>query len=332
MLYRHLGKTGLEVSVLSFGSWVSFANQLDEDGALACLQRAFDGGINFFDNAEVYADGESETLMGKAFKRLGFARKDLVLSTKVFWGGKGRNDRGLSKKHVKEGVEAALQRLQIDYVDLVFCHRPDPRTPLEETVRAMNQLITEGKALYWGTSEWSAADIAVAWGLAARDGLEGPVMEQPQYNLLHRERVEREYARLYETIGLGTTIWSPLASGLLTGKYNDGIPAGSRLSLERFGWLKKRVLGDDAKDKIARVKKLGVVADELGCTLAQLAIAWCIRHPRVSTAILGASKVAQVDENLKALEVLPRLTPEVLEAIEGIVDNAPAVDQDFREL
>jgi voltage-dependent potassium channel beta subunit len=269
MEYRYLGKTGLKVSALSFGSWVTFGPQLDEDLALACMTAAREAGVNFFDNAEVYAEGESERLMGKALQMSGWRREDLVISTKIFWGGSGPNDRGLSRKHIMEGVGAALDRLELDYVDLLFCHRPDFHTPVEETVRAMSNLIDQGVAFYWGTSEWTAERIREAYEIARREHLNPPVMEQPQYNMLTRDRVEKEYLRLYDEIGLGTTIWCPLASGILTGKYNDGIPDDSRMALEGYEWLAKALEGEEGEKKIATVKKLMPVAEDLGCSMAR---------------------------------------------------------------
>jgi voltage-dependent potassium channel beta subunit len=299
--------------------------------AFDCMMAAYEAGVNFFDNAEVYAEGRAEAIMGEAIRRAGWKRSDLVVSTKIFWGGKGPNDRGLSRKHVIEGTAAALSRLQLDYVDLVFCHRPDPRTPIEETVRAMNYLIDSGKAFYWGTSEWSADQIMEAVAVAHREHLVPPQMEQPQYNMLHRERVENEYARLYREIGLGTTIWSPLASGLLTGKYDDGVgPAESRANVRGMEWLRDRVVGESAKSNLHKVKQLGSVARELGCTRAQLAIAWCLKNPNVSTAITGASKPEQVVENMKSLDVLGKLTPGLMERIEGILQNRPRPAPDYR--
>ena len=245
MEYRFLGKSGLKVSALSFGAWVTFGDQMNVDAAYACMKEAYDAGCNFFDNAEVYADGQAETIMGEVLRKGGWTRSDLVLSTKIFWGGKGTNDRGLSRKHILEGTDKALGRLGVDYVDLLFCHRPDIHTPLEETVRAMHHVVTQGKALYWGTSEWSAAQIRQAYDIARREHLIPPSMEQPQYNMFVRDRVEKEYAALYDEIGLGTTIWSPLASGILTGKYNDGIPEGSRMSLENYQWLLPQLQSDE---------------------------------------------------------------------------------------
>ncbi len=331
MEYRFLGSSGLRVSALSFGSWVTFGNQVEDEQARELMQAALDAGINFFDNAEAYARGQSESMMGRVIAKAGWKRSDLVISTKIFWGDEGPNDRGLSRKHVLEGTHAALDRLQLRYVDLLFCHRPDIHTPIEETVRAMSHLVDTGKALYWGTSEWSAEEIRTAWAIARRERLVPPTMEQPQYHMFHRDRVEREYARLYEDIGLGTTIWSPLASGLLTGKYNDGIPEGSRLSLDTYAFLRDLVESDEGKDRIARVRQLAPVAAEIDATLAQLAIAWCLRNPRVSTVILGASRVSQLHENLKALEVVERLTPPVLERIESILENRPEPQRDWRE-
>jgi voltage-dependent potassium channel beta subunit len=331
MEYRFLGKTGLKLSALSFGSWVTFGDQVNEEIAYACMKEAYEAGVNFFDNAEVYAKGKAEIMMGNIIKKAGWKRTDLVISTKIFWGGEGPNDRGLSMKHIMEGMNASLKRLQMDYVDLVFCHRPDIYTPIEETVWAMNLLIQQGKAFYWGTSEWSAAQIMEAYGVARREHLIPPVMEQPEYNMFARQRVEAEYAHLYRTIGLGTTIWSPLASGLLTGKYNEGIPEGSRLSLPGYEWLRQRFQGEAFERKVAAIKRLAGVAEELGCTLAQLAIAWCLKNPNVSTVITGASKPEQVRENMQALEVVPKLTAEVMEKIEEILDNKPRPEKDWRE-
>ncbi|PWH20101.1 MAG: aldo/keto reductase [Anaerolineae bacterium] len=331
MEYRFLGKTGLRLSALSFGSWVTFGDQVNEDTAYACMKEAYEAGVNFFDNAEVYAKGKAEIMMGNIIKKAGWKRSDLVISTKIFWGGEGPNDRGLSMKHIMEGMNASLRRLQMDYVDLVFCHRPDLYTPIEETVWAMNLLIQQGKAFYWGTSEWSAAQIMEAYGVARREHLIPPVMEQPEYNMFARQRVEAEYAHLYRTIGLGTTIWSPLASGLLTGKYNEGIPEGSRLSLPGYEWLRQRFQGEAFEKKVAAIKQLGNIAQELGCTLAQLAIAWCLKNPNVSTVITGASKPEQVRENMRALEVVPKLTDEVMATIEAILDNKPRPEKDWRE-
>lgn len=330
MEYRFLGRSGLKVSALSYGAWVTLGQQIDEDAARACMHAAFDAGVNFFDNAEAYAAGRAETVMGGIIREAGWKRSDLVVSTKIFWGGSGPNDRGLSRKHIIEGTHAALKRLQLDYVDLVFCHRPDPHTPIAETVRAMSHLVEQGKALYWGTSEWNAAQIRAAFEFAAREHLVPPTMEQPQYNMFFRERVEREYAPLYEDYGLGTTIWSPLASGLLTGKYNDGIPADSRLAREDMAWLRDQLLDDEGKRRIEKVRKLAPIAAELGCTLAQLALAWCLKHPHVSTVITGASRAQQVVENMKALDLVAGLTPDVLERIEEVLDNRPEPEKDWR--
>lgn len=331
MEYRYLGASGLRVSALSFGSWVTFGQQLDTDAAYDAMKAAYEAGCNFFDNAEAYAGGESEIVMGKVLKRAGWARKDLVVSTKIFWGGRGPNDRGLSRKHLIEGLHASLGRLDLDYVDILFCHRPDLHTPVEETVRAMNHLIDQGKVFYWGTSEWSAAQIMEAVAVARREHLIPPIVEQPEYNMFHRERVEVEYARLYETIGLGTTIWSPLASGLLTGKYNEGAPPkGSRAALPGYEWLRERLVGETARARLPKVRALAPLAQELGCSLAQLAIAWCAVHPRVSTVITGASRAEQVSENMKAMAVVPLLTPEILARVEDVLDNRPAPEPDHR--
>jgi voltage-dependent potassium channel beta subunit len=318
MNYRRLGRSGLKVSELSFGSWVTYGNQLDLDAARDCMAAAWDRGVNFFDNAEVYARGESETIMGEILRKLAWPRLKYIVSTKFFWGiTDGPNEKNtLNRKYLLNGIDGSLARLQLDYVDLVYCHRPDPQTPIEETVWAMHDIIERGKALYWGTSEWSAAEIMAAWQVAERHHLRKPVMEQPEYNLFHRSRVEIEYKRLYEDIGLGLTTWSPLASGLLTGKYKDGIPPDSRGAIQRMQFL---VAGLTDKAKNVAVAQLGDVAKDLGCTTAQLALAWCLRNPRVSTVITGASRVSQVEENLKAVDVVPKLTPALLERIDGIV-------------
>jgi len=318
MNYRRLGRSGLKVSELSFGSWVTYGNQLGLDAARECMAAAWDRGVNFFDNAEVYARGESETLMGEILRKLAWPRLRYVVSTKFYWGiTDGPNEKNtLNRKYLLNAIDGSLARLQLDYVDLVYCHRPDPHTPIEETVWAMHDIVERGKALYWGTSEWSAAEIMAAWQIAERHHLRKPVMEQPEYNLFHRNRVEVEYQRLYEEIGLGLTTWSPLASGLLTGKYKDGIPADSRGAIQRMSFL---VAGLTDKAKNAAVAQLGDVAKELGCTTAQLSIAWCLRNKRVSTVITGASRVSQVEENLKAADIVPKLTPAILERIDGIV-------------
>ena len=318
MPHRRLGRSGLQVSVLSFGSWVSFGTQLDTGLARDCLAAARDAGVNFFDNAEAYAGGESERIMGDAIGELGWARSDYVISTKVFWGLSSTPNMSntLNRKYLLHAIEGSLERLGLDFVDLLFCHRPDPNTPIEETVWAMSDIIDRGQALYWGTSEWSADDIRAAWEIAERHHLRKPVMEQPQYNLFERRKVEREYARLYDEIGLGLTTWSPLASGVLTGKYLDGIPEGSRAALKGYEWLKPAV-SDEARNE--QVRSLKGIADRLGCSLSQLAIAWCAANPHVSTVITGASRPEQVVENMGAVDVLAQLTPEVLAEIKGLV-------------
>jgi voltage-dependent potassium channel beta subunit len=330
MEYRYLGKSGLQVSALSLGAWVTYGGQVGEQVAQECMQAAVDAGVNFFDNAEVYAHGKAETVMGSVIKKSGWKRSDLVISTKIFWGGSGPNQRGLSRKHVIEGTQAALDRLQLDYVDLIFCHRPDIHTPIEETVRAMTFLIDQGKAFYWGTSEWSAERIMEAYAVARKEHLIPPLMEQPEYNMFDRQKVEGDYAHLYKEIGLGTTIWSPLDSGILTGKYNQGIPEDSRLNLEGYDWLREGYESPEGKEKIEKVGRLMLVAEQLGCTMAQLALAWCLVNPNVSTVITGASRPEQVEENMSALEVVPKLTSEVLEKIEVILDNKPKPEADFR--
>lgn len=330
MQYNHLGTSGIKISAISLGAWVTYGEQVDEDITLKCMQAAYDAGVNFFDNAESYGSGAAERVMGNVIKKAGWKRSDLVVSTKIFWGGDGPNDRGLSWKHIVEATNASLERLQMEYVDLIFCHRPDNETPIEETVRAMNQVIDQGKAFYWGTSEWSADQIMEAYGIARREHLIPPTMEQPEYNMFHRQRVEREYARLYKELGLGTTIWSPLASGILTGKYNQGIPEGSRLSLMGYDWLRKRIEGESGRQKIENVRQLSEIAKELGCTMAQLAIAWCLKNPNVSTVITGASRPDQVQENMKTLEIAEQLDDGVMERIESILDNKPDPLPNFR--
>jgi len=325
MEYRRLGKSGLQVSVLSFGSWISFSKQINDKTAEELMGIAYDNGINFFDNAEAYALGESEKMMGRVIKKKKWDRTSFTVSSKAFFGWRGKankpNQTGNSRKHLMEACNEALQRLQVDYLDLFFCHRPDKNTPIEETVWAMNHLLQQGKILYWGTSEWSGVEIMEAHRIAEKYKLIGPTMEQPQYNLFERYKVEVEFAEIYKNVGLGTTIWSPLASGLLTGKYNDGIPKGSRFALEGFDWLKDKWMLDD---RIKKIKKLGELAAKLDTTTAVLSIAWCIKNPNVSTAILGATKKQQLLDNLKAVEVSAKLTPEVMEKIESIMKTKPA--------
>ena len=328
MEYRRLGKSGLKVSALSFGSWVTFSYQVGVDDAVDCLKTAYDAGVNFFDNAEAYAKGKSELIMGEAIKKLGWPRDSYSVSSKVMFGAvpdPGPTQRGLSRKHVTEACHQALERLQVDHLDLYFCHRPDPETPIEETVRAMHDLIQQGKVLYWGTSEWSAAEIQEAYDIARRLHLTPPTMEQPQYNMFIRERVEKEYASLYDAdgVGLGTTIWSPLRSGVLTGKYNDGIPEGSRMTVQGYEWLKDQVFGDNGPQMIATVRELTKVAEGLGTSMTLLALAWCLKNPNVSTVILGASRAEQLRENLKALEVVDQLTDDVMAEIDRILGNRP---------
>ncbi|MFD2531980.1 potassium channel beta subunit family protein [Gracilimonas halophila] len=331
MEYRFLGRSGLKVSALSFGSWVTFGEQVDTDLAYNQMKTAYDAGVNFFDNAEAYEAGKSETIMGEVIQKTGWKRSDLVLSTKIFWGGEGPNDEGLSFKHIKEGTEAALKRLQTDYVDLIFCHRPDIHTPIEETVWAMNQVINEGKALYWGTSEWNATQIRKAYDFAKENNLRPPLMEQPEYNMFKRDKVEAEFAPLYEDIGLGTTIWSPLASGLLTGKYNDGIPEGSRLDLKKYSWLRKKLLeSEKGKEKLRKVEKLAKVSDGIGVPMPQLALIWCLKNPNVSTVITGASSVEQVEQNMKAIDLVDKVDDEAMDKIEKILDNKPREEMDWR--
>lgn len=324
MEYRIMGKTGLQLSILSYGSWVTFAKQIDDSISDRLMGIAYDNGINFFDNAEIYSRGESEKMMGRVLKAKNWDRTSYTVSSKAFFGWRGEankpNQTGLSRKHLTEACHEALGRLQVDYLDLYFCHRPDKKTPIEEVVRTMNTLIEQGKILYWGTSEWSAAEIMEAHMIARELRLIPPQVEQTEYNLFKRQKIEVDYYTIFKNVGMGTTIWSPLASGLLTGKYNDGVPDGSRLALEGFEWLKDRTLSDE---KINRVRNLGKLANELGTTLATLSIAWCIKNNNVTTAILGATKEAQLLENLKAIEVLPKLTEEVMTKIDEIMGTKP---------
>lgn len=326
MEYRRLGKSGLQLSALSLGSWLTFGNQISDQVADELMGVAYDAGVNFFDNAEGYAEGKSEEVMGRILKAKGWDRESFVVSSKVFFGteNKGPNRVGLSRKHVIEACNAALKRLQVDYLDLYFCHRPDKNTPIEETVLAMNTLLQQGKILYWGTSEWSASEIMEAISIAKQYHLIGPTMEQPQYNLLERTKVEKDYQLLFREHGLGTTIWSPLASGLLSGKYTAGAVKDTRMDLKGMEWLKESVL---AEQNLAKAQQLQTLADELGVPLAKLSLAWCLTNPDVSTVILGASKTEQLKENLTALEVVSMLTPEVLTSIEDIMQTKPALPQ-----
>ena len=324
MIYRNLGKSGLQLSVLSFGSWVSFSKQINDKRAEELMSYAYDQGVNFFDNAEVYALGESENMMGRVLKKKKWDRSSFCVSSKVYFGWRGEqnkpNQKGLSRKHIIEACHEAMQRLQVDYLDLYLCHRPDKNTPIEETVLAMNTLIQQGKILYWGTSEWSGVEIMEAHRVAAEYRVIGPTVEQPQYNLFERQKMENEYLHIFKTIGLGTTIWSPLATGLLTGKYNEGMPKGARLGMKGFEWLAERWLN---KGKLDKVKKLSLLANDLSISLPQLSVAWCIQNPNVSTAILGATKKEQLVDTLQAIEVLPKLTKEVNEKIEKIMGTKP---------
>ncbi len=321
MKYRRLGKSGLQLSELSFGAWVTFAQQITNETASELMTIAYDAGVNFFDNAEAYAGGQAEVVMGNILKAKGWSRDTFVVSSKVFWGGDLPNQEGLSRKHVFEACHAALRRLQVDYLDLYFCHRPDPDTSIEETVRAMSDLIGQGKILYWGTSEWSAKSILEAHQIARDLQLVPPTMEQPEYNMFHREKVEKEFAPIYAGPGLGTTIWSPLASGLLTGKYNDGDPGDTRISLPSYSWLREQFETDEARRRLGKVKELAQVAQDLGASLPRLGLAWCLKNPHVSSVITGASKPAQVKENMKAGELVEKLTPEVMQRIESILSG-----------
>jgi voltage-dependent potassium channel beta subunit len=329
MEYRRLGKSGLKVSEFSFGSWVTFGKQVEGSDAVDLMAHAYDNGINFFDNAEGYESGNSEIVMGEALKTLGWSRDSFVVSSKVFWGGAKPTQRGLSNKHVTDAAHAALKRLQVDYLDLYFCHRPDIDTPIEETVRAMHNLVTQGKILYWGTSEWSAQQLTEAYAVARQNGLTPPTMEQPQYNIFERRKIESDYLPLYDLIGLGTTIWSPLASGILTGKYNKGTPNDSRMNLPGYEWLKEKWSNESGRAQLAQVAELTDLADEIGLSMTHLALNWCLANRHVSTVILGASRLSQLKDNLAALEHKGKLTPEVMARIDEIVGNKPEAPQRY---
>jgi voltage-dependent potassium channel beta subunit len=329
MQYRRLGKSGLKVSEFSFGAWVTFAKQVDENAAANMMALAYDHGVNFFDNAEGYEHGNAEIVMGEALKQLNWSRDSYAVSSKVFWGGEKPTQKGLSAKHITDACHAALKRLQVDYLDLFFCHRPDLDTPIEETVRAMHNLIQQGKVVYWGTSEWTSQQITEAWGMARSLGMTPPTMEQPEYNLFARQKVEADFLPLYDLVGLGTTIWSPLASGLLTGKYNDGIPADSRINLPGYEWLKKRLESQRGQEQLGKVRQLARLAGDVGLPIHHLALLWCLSNPHVSTVILGASRRSQLEDNLKAIDSREKLTPEVLAEIEEIVGNRPAGPQRY---
>ena len=329
MKYRRLGKSGLQVSEFSLGSWVTFAKQVDGGSALTLMTRAYDAGINFFDNAEGYEAGASETLMGEALKKLGWRRDSYAVSSKVFWGGAKPTQRGLSAKHIHDGCHQALKRLQVDYLDLYFCHRPDLETPVEETVRAMHNLILQGKVIYWGTSEWTSQQITEAHLAARQWGLTPPTMEQPQYNLFERQKVESDYVPIYDSYGLGTTIFSPLASGALTGKYNKGIPADSRMNLAGYEWLKAEWTSDAGKARLVKVAELAKLADAAGMAIHHLALLWCLANQRVSTVILGASREAQLVDNIAALDHRGAMTPDLMAAIEQVLQNRPAPPRSY---
>lgn len=331
MEYQYLGNSGLEVSRLSYGTWVSFGQQMKTvDECVSCLSLAYEHGVNFFDTAEIYTHGEAEILLGKCFKKLSWNRSDYVVATKIFWGGQGPNRKGVSRKRIVEGTNASLERLGMDYVDVLFCHRPDWDTPVEETVRAMNHMISSGKALYWGTSEWPAERIREAILISEKLGLIAPVTEQPKYNLFYRERLELDYLSLFRDYRYGTTVWSPLEYGILTGKHNTGIASGSRLSMDEYDWLKARLDCEEGRRKISIVRKLQRIADSIGTTTGKLAIAWCLLNRNVSTVILGASDTDQLKENLDAADLVPKLSPEILNQMEIILDNKPAEIEDFK--
>ncbi len=329
MQYRRLGKSGLQVSEFSYGSWVTFAKQVDVAPAKAMLSAAYDAGVNFFDNAEGYEAGNSELVMGQAIAELGWSRDSYIVSSKVFWGGAKPTQRGLSAKHVTEACHAALKRLRVEHLDLYFCHRPDIDTPIEETVRAMDNLIRQGKVIYWGTSEWSGQQITEAHAVARANNLTPPTMEQPQYNLFERDKVERDYLPVYDTFGLGTTIWSPLASGLLTGKYNNGMPNDSRANLPGYEWLRDIMMGEQGRARIEKIKELAKIADGAGMPIHHMALLWCLANPRVSTVILGASKIEQLHNNLSALKSKEKMTADVMSAIEEVMGNKPSQPQRF---
>jgi voltage-dependent potassium channel beta subunit len=329
MEYRRLGKSGLKVSEFSFGSWVTFGKQVDGGDAVSLMAHAYDNGVNFFDNAEGYEQGNSEVVMGEALKTLRWSRDSFMVSSKVFWGGQKPTQRGLSRKHVTDACHAALRRLQVDYLDLYFCHRPDIDTPIEETVRAMHNLIAQGKVLYWGTSEWSAQQLTEAYAVARELGITPPTMEQPQYNILERQKVESDYLPLYDLLGLGTTIWSPLASGVLTGKYNTGTPNDSRMNLPGYEWLKDKWSSESGRAQLAKVTELTALAKESGLSMTHLALLWCLANRNVSTVILGASRLSQLQDNLAALDHKSRLTPDVMARIDAIAGNKPAAPQRF---
>jgi voltage-dependent potassium channel beta subunit len=324
MEYRRLGKSGLKVSEFSLGSWVTFNKQVDESSAIELMAAAYDAGINFFDNAEGYEAGKSEIVMGEALKKLAWTRDSYIVSSKVFWGGSKPTQRGLSRKHIHDACHAALKRLQVDYLDLFFCHRPDLDTPIEETVSAMDVLVRQGKVLYWGTSQWTGQQITEAIVAARSNHMIAPAMEQPEYNVFAREKMENDFLPVFDLAGIGTTIWSPLASGLLTGKYNDGIPADSRFNLPGYEWLKREFESAEGKAKLAKVKELGKLAKEAGLPLNHMALLWCLSNPHVSTVILGASRLSQLQDNLKALDAKARLTSDVKQKIEDILQNKPA--------
>ena len=329
MEYRNLGKSGLRVSELSYGSWVTFSIQLDKAKAKKTMKHAYDKGINFFDNAEAYASGASEKIMGEVLSDLGLQRDTYIVSSKVFWGGQAVTQRGLNSKHIRDACDSALKRLQVDYLDMYFCHRPDFHTPVEETVRAMDVLVKQGKILYWGTSEWSADRIREAYSIAYQYGLTPPSMEQPQYNMFHREKLEKEYLGLFSSEGLGTTIWSPLASGILTGKYNEGIPKGSRMTLPDYKFLRDGLESKKGAENIKKVIKLSKIAEKLDISMAQLSIAWCLKNKNVSTVILGATTTKQLDENIKAAENVRLLDDKVMNSIEKILKNRPTLEPDM---
>ncbi len=321
MEYRRLGKSGLKVSVFSFGSWVTFSNQLKEKAATELMEYAYDNGVNFFDNAEIYANGKSEIIMGKILKKTGWSRDTYILSSKVFWGGEKPTQNGLSRKHITDACHAALKRLQVEYLDLFFCHRPDPETPIEETVRAMDVLIQQGKVLYWGTSEWEAEQLTEAYVIAENFNLTPPTMEQPEYNLFNRGKIEKDYLPLYKKYGLGTTTWSPLASGLLTGKYNHGFPSNSRVYVKGYEWLKEEFESEKTIQKIGKVKELQLIAERLEISLTQLSLGYCLKNPNVSTIILGATKKEQLEENLTTLNLIDKITDNTIKDINKVLDK-----------
>ncbi|XP_035697680.1 voltage-gated potassium channel subunit beta-2-like [Branchiostoma floridae] len=330
MIYRNLGRSGLRVSCLGLGTWVTFGGQVTDEMAEELMTLAYENGVNLFDTAEVYAAGKAEITLGNIIKKKGWRRSSLVITTKIFWGGRAETERGLSRKHIIEGLQGSLQRLQLDYVDVVFANRPDPNTPMEETVRAFSYVIERGWALYWGTSRWSPMEIMEAYSVARQFNLIPPIAEQAEYHLFQREKVEAQLPELYAKIGVGAMTWSPLACGIITGKYDDGVPIYSRAALKGYGWLKDKILSEDGRRQQAKLREVQIIADKLNCTLPQLAIAWCLRNETISSVLLGASSIEQLYENIQALQVVQKLTPQILTELDGILGNKPSTKRDVK--